>query len=254
MQLPKELTIVTPFSKYLAMFLFILLPFFTFFMGINYQKKLDSNTQLEYQHNQNLPMTDTTYSISNATRITQPIKQNNSYIGWNTYTWPIEGLNIKYPNGWIESHKNPFPGMTEDGFTITGPQRYEENELGDFTNGNIIISFELCKRQVCGAGTPSDDYITNVLSTFFVPGYGDLHIYEDGATNENHNLSDTLNISDNITKTGLLNKSEHFYFKSGKNNGYIILAKAVFWANYTQESGPMSFNKNGFDRQQDYPT
>jgi len=42
-QLPQWLTTVTPFSKALAMFLFIILPFLGFFLGINYQQKLTVN-------------------------------------------------------------------------------------------------------------------------------------------------------------------------------------------------------------------
>lgn len=40
MTIPKYLTTVTPFSKYLAMFLFILLPFVGFYLGIQYQQSL----------------------------------------------------------------------------------------------------------------------------------------------------------------------------------------------------------------------
>ena len=38
MKLPKELTTVTPFSKYLALSLFIILPMLTFFLGMRYQE------------------------------------------------------------------------------------------------------------------------------------------------------------------------------------------------------------------------
>lgn len=40
MTLPKELTTVTPFSKYLAMFLFIVLPFLGFGLGVQYGKSM----------------------------------------------------------------------------------------------------------------------------------------------------------------------------------------------------------------------
>lgn len=43
MNLPKSLTTVTPFSKYLAMFLFIILPFVGFYLGMRYQKSLTNN-------------------------------------------------------------------------------------------------------------------------------------------------------------------------------------------------------------------
>lgn len=41
MPLPKSLTTVTPFSKFIALFLFILFPFAGFYVGIQYQTKLD---------------------------------------------------------------------------------------------------------------------------------------------------------------------------------------------------------------------
>lgn len=37
----KELTSVTPFSKLLALILFITLPIIAFILGMNYQKKID---------------------------------------------------------------------------------------------------------------------------------------------------------------------------------------------------------------------
>lgn len=38
--LPSSLTRVTPFSKYLAMFLFVLLPFIGFYLGMKFQTKM----------------------------------------------------------------------------------------------------------------------------------------------------------------------------------------------------------------------
>ena len=40
MKLPKYLTTVTPFSKTLAMFLFIVFPFIGFYLGVQYQKNI----------------------------------------------------------------------------------------------------------------------------------------------------------------------------------------------------------------------
>lgn len=40
-KLPEWATTVTPFSKLLALILFITLPFLCFFLGMDYQKKLD---------------------------------------------------------------------------------------------------------------------------------------------------------------------------------------------------------------------
>lgn len=59
MNLPKELTTVTPFSKYLAMFLFILFPFFGFYLGMEYQRRLDVSNQLTKSY------TDTLIGLQN---------------------------------------------------------------------------------------------------------------------------------------------------------------------------------------------
>ena len=41
-RLPKSLTTVTPLSKTIAFILFILMPFIGFYLGMHYQKTLDS--------------------------------------------------------------------------------------------------------------------------------------------------------------------------------------------------------------------
>ena len=45
MPLPKELTTVTPFSKYLALSLFIILPLVFFYLGMKYQEQITPQTQ-----------------------------------------------------------------------------------------------------------------------------------------------------------------------------------------------------------------
>lgn len=49
-RLPKSLTTVTPLSKTIAFLLFILLPFIGFYLGMHYQKVIDTyNPQMIYQ-------------------------------------------------------------------------------------------------------------------------------------------------------------------------------------------------------------
>lgn len=43
MQLPKELTTVTPLSKVIALLFFVTLPILAFIFGMNYQKALENN-------------------------------------------------------------------------------------------------------------------------------------------------------------------------------------------------------------------
>lgn len=45
MKLPKHFTTITPFSKYLAMVLFVVLPFVGFLLGIRYEKLLSTSSQ-----------------------------------------------------------------------------------------------------------------------------------------------------------------------------------------------------------------
>lgn len=52
MKLPKSMTTVTPFSKKVALSLFIILPICAFFLGRSYQEKIDISNQkliIEYK-------------------------------------------------------------------------------------------------------------------------------------------------------------------------------------------------------------
>src|SRR3990167_9211345 len=48
MELPKSLSTVTGFSKLLALFLFILLPFVGFYIGMQYEQEITGATELTY--------------------------------------------------------------------------------------------------------------------------------------------------------------------------------------------------------------
>lgn len=63
MKLPKELTTVTPLSKYLAMILFISLPFIGFYIGIRYEESIVSVNDVNSQEVSVVP-TPTEYSPS----------------------------------------------------------------------------------------------------------------------------------------------------------------------------------------------
>ena len=63
MTLPKELTTVTPFSKYLAMILFIIFPFVGFYLGSIYEQRALTATQtVSVTHN----LTSTLQTSGNA--------------------------------------------------------------------------------------------------------------------------------------------------------------------------------------------
>ncbi len=54
-RLPKELTTVTPVSKALALFMFILFPIAGFFLGVDYQQALDISNQQLNEANVSIP-------------------------------------------------------------------------------------------------------------------------------------------------------------------------------------------------------
>ena len=81
MQLPQSLTTVTKFSKLLAMFLFILLPFLGFYLGTRYQQSL-------------------TPPIQNASSFTmaKPTPTPDLTANWKTYTNKEFSFTFAYPN------------------------------------------------------------------------------------------------------------------------------------------------------------
>ena len=81
--MPKELTIITPLSKYLAMALFIILPFIGFSLGIRYQQLMNF-----YQEELTKPIppikSQTNTTVDNATN-------------WKTYANEELKFSFKYP-------------------------------------------------------------------------------------------------------------------------------------------------------------
>src|SRR5438067_11270968 len=92
MPLPKSLTTVTPFSRYLALSLFVILPLSAFIYGVYYQKNIDLTAQQIKQ--------DTKTTAFNSKQILSP----NKVTAWATYTGTGEAaparFSIKYPANW----------------------------------------------------------------------------------------------------------------------------------------------------------
>jgi len=82
MKLPKELTTVTPLSKYFAMILFITLPFIGFMLGIRYQEMIGLQTKQEE-------------IIVFVKPSPTPTPENISE--WKTYTNEKYGFSLKHP-------------------------------------------------------------------------------------------------------------------------------------------------------------
>ena len=114
MKLPKEITTVTPLSKYLAMILFITLPFIGFFLGIRYQQTIPPETILK-TYPTPTPKSGC-YYIENSeaacpkkdcgkilicptpTPIAIPTVDPSITANWKTYTNTTFGYSIKIPN------------------------------------------------------------------------------------------------------------------------------------------------------------
>lgn len=99
-KLPKWLTTVTPFSKALAMILFILLPFAGFYLGMKYQQQISvsvSNNNLSQSNALPTPMPTSTVTIMPSP---DPLISSAS-AGWLTFTSPRKDYSINFPANWI---------------------------------------------------------------------------------------------------------------------------------------------------------
>jgi hypothetical protein len=97
-RLPSWLTTVTPFSKYLAMALFILLPFTGFYLGIKYQEKVTVIPPV----------------VSEIQKTTIQTPTHVSTAGWKTFTDKFVGFGfaIKYPSDYYQANSGGTGAVT----------------------------------------------------------------------------------------------------------------------------------------------
>lgn len=87
MKLPKSLTTVTPFSKSLALCMFILFPILGFFLGMTYQKMLSPQDFLSRESNEKnevitpTPTVKTTIPEGKACTMEAKLCPDGSYVG-----------------------------------------------------------------------------------------------------------------------------------------------------------------------------
>lgn len=112
-KLPKSLTTITPFSKLLAMFLFILFPFVGFYLGYNYNKSLN--------YSNNLPINN----------YTSPTQTTDETANWKTYVDNIVGFSIKYPSDWNIVKDSQYE-PNEDSYFLTSPDYKEIKNFQPF--------------------------------------------------------------------------------------------------------------------------
>lgn len=102
MKLPESFTTVTTFSKILAIFLFVTLPFLGFYLGYQYKKStvvvIDSKEALTEP--QKKPVASPTMSTSEFL-----ITNSDSNLGWKTLTHEL-GFSFDFPSGKNYSFEN----------------------------------------------------------------------------------------------------------------------------------------------------
>jgi hypothetical protein len=107
-KLSKQLTTVTPFSRYLALSLFILFPIIGFYEGMQYQK---INTEF--------PVAQTLQTENPKMVISQPTQAqiSDQMEKWKTYTDTANGFTVQYPPT-IVSNRIRNDGTTEENATV----------------------------------------------------------------------------------------------------------------------------------------
>ena len=115
MSLPKELTTVTKLSKYLAMVVFIALPFVGFFLGVRYQEMMDLGKSQQEESNLAIPRA--------------PTPTPDETVNWKTYI-ASNSLTFRYP----EQSFNIYGNSLENGVTLISTDK--EVVMGIFTHPN----------------------------------------------------------------------------------------------------------------------
>lgn len=92
MKLPKELTTVSPVSKFLAFVVFVTFPFLGFIYGMKYQELVDFN---KFQ--------EASYAIRNVKRLPTPTPDPTA--NWKTYENQEYNFQFKYPSTYENTGK-----------------------------------------------------------------------------------------------------------------------------------------------------
>ena len=138
MTLPKELTTITPTSKYLAMLLLLSLPFVGFLLGLKYQQQFIEYLESRANVDQYILKTQPTATQSASTASPAP---NGDKANWKTYTFQYAPLSFRYPSQLLLEEENPnyppqFRGLilktNESSLRIhplQGPIGYESSDI-----------------------------------------------------------------------------------------------------------------------------
>ncbi len=129
MKLPKEVTTVTTFSKLFALSLFVILPFYGFYLGMVYQQTINGVIDLE--------------STPQTIAVPHPTPTSLANVNWQTYRNSTYGIEIQYPADWKVFDDRPFGVTLLDNnsqleFYVINPNiklsdlaRFERIQVGD---------------------------------------------------------------------------------------------------------------------------
>ncbi len=150
MTLPKSLTTVTPFSKSLAVLVFILLPFVGFFLGVRYQQIQDLYSQQLTQ--------------AQAVMASKPTSTPDQTVIWKVFRFSDKtgfGYQLKLPNNW-SSTQSIFERPPATLGPIELAQTFYENYYGDENCYKIRVThFEQNNQQSNISGNISTIQIKN---------------------------------------------------------------------------------------------
>lgn len=140
--LPKSLTTVTTFSKLIALFLFILLPFAGFFVGIRYQEKLGglsfekTNTACTMEAKICPDGSSVGRTAPKCEFAACPTPTPNPTANWKTYTNSGFSFSFKYPDG---LYLKSFPRKTDQIFLTSKDIDLNQVTEGPFAQIEINI-------------------------------------------------------------------------------------------------------------------
>lgn len=139
MKLPKELTAVTPLSKYLAMILFIALPFVGFFLGMRYQEMMNFTDKDNDSSMRACTLDAKICPDGSAVGRTGPNCEfsacpsaDSETANWKTYVNNEWRFSLKYPNHWsVEPPEKEYRNLKNQNYRTFrvsfGPIRNEDH-------------------------------------------------------------------------------------------------------------------------------
>lgn len=154
MKLPKELTTVTPLSKYLAMLVFIIMPFIGFFYGMQYQETLDLIERQQMETNLLIHRAPTPTPLPAEASVTE----DDITANWKTYTIP-NILTFKYPQNYIVKNTMPHVFSIADKEESFGPA--QTSILIDTRMTGIAADYNKNISQIVG----NKEQLTNGIKT-----------------------------------------------------------------------------------------